>query len=899
MNHPGPGPRLGGLRWIGGWLLLVLMLPQAAQALLLEDDTAVNAVQGLRILEDPEQALGLEDVLALPPEAFEVTAPNLGYRRGAIWGRLELDNRSRYGQWLLRIGEPRLQSVAVYQQGAGGWKVQRSGIGMPATDRPVAHREHLFPVEIASGERSVILFRVVSPTAIALPVTVWQPSALLGASQTSSVLLGVSLGLVLGIGLFFLLVFAVLREAVYAWFGLAAMGLFAYTLAYEGVVQLYLGHWLGAWSLPPILVLTLLTQAAMVCFTLAFLRPRQSAPRLYRGLQGLLAGHLFLALLVLLLPYSVGAHLVSIWSVLTALLIIAAGVQSWAGGDKSARLFCLGFGLFWLVALVTLLEIFGLLPVQVGAVGRQTMWLFTLPVIAAAFSDRQLILNRERQHAQQQLLAAERDMVRRLETEVRRRTAEVENALRMATAASSAKDDFLATVTHELRTPLTTLVGAAELLHESVSSPEQRDLVAAQHQAGRHLLRLVDDLLDLARLDHYGMELSREPFSPRELLRNLIAMFRPEAEARGLALNLELGELPPALLGDSERIHQVLANLLVNAIKYTQTGGAVVQASASPTLNGQVTLSILVEDTGVGMEPRLRRVAFQPFEQGASDNPGIGLGLSIVARLLAAMDGSVTVDSEPGLGSRFHVHFPLPLAEPGEEGEEAVAGESSHLLLVEDVPENRLIISRLLRGAGHEVVSVADGAGALSALQEESFDAVLLDLGLPDIDGVEVARRIRATGASACGVRLIALTARAQGAGDLPGGLFDAVLGKPLDRSALRRALEGRQGASGRRAEGADAPPEELDLSVKERELLHTLHRRTCMEVVDSLRRALDAGAMREVAAAAHRLSGSAAQVGRQELAALARAAERAAGHGDPGPARDLLRRLANAAGRG
>lgn len=890
MSPPRPG-RVWLLR--PALLVLCLLLPAPLHALLLTDDTPMAAVSGLQIVSDPTEQLTLADVLALPPEAFQAAPLNLGYRRGAVWGRLVLDNRSRHEQWLLRIGEPRLWSVELFQDSSAGWLGQRSGTGWPLAERSIAHRAHLFPVHSVSGEQTVLLFRVTSPTAIALPVSVWQPEALLADSQRRSLVLGGSLGFVLGICLFFLLMFAVLREPLYALLGLCALSSFAYRLAFDGVLYVHFEQWLGAWSLHPILLFSLLTQAALVGFTLCFLELRRSAPRLHRALQLVIAGLLALALLVLLLPFALGAQLVAVWWVFTALLITAAAVWSWMQGNRAARLLCVGFGLVCLVLLVTLLEIYGLAPVEVGAIGRQTIWLITLPVVAVAFAERQQILGREQQQAQRTLLSAERTMVEDLEKQVAQRTAEVEQALRLATAANAAKDDFLATMSHELRTPLTTLVGVADLLEETVDSPEQRQLLAAQHQAGRHLLKLVDDLLDLARIEHGGVRLEQVAFSPQALLGDLITMFRPQAEAGGLSLNLELDALPAALLGDPERIHQVLANLVVNAIKYTAAGGVVIHGSISPLADGRQSLVVLVEDTGVGMDARLRRLAFRPFEQGDGAQGGVGLGLSIVLRLVSAMGGSVDVDSEPGLGSRFRVQIPLrPAEEAAAAAQQPRQPRSQRLLLVEDVPENRLIISRLLQREGHAVVAVSDAAAALRALEGQAFDAVLLDLGLPDLDGRELARLIRASRSGEWMPRLIALTARAE-AERLLQGEFDAVLSKPLDRVLLRRALDSDAGA---RAVAGDRPTPlpaaGMELAADERALLDGLHQQTCREVAVALRRALDADDADEILAAAHRLAGSALQMGKQDLAVRAQAAERAVMTGDSGPARALWRRL-------
>lgn len=887
----------GGSRGLWFLLLIVLLasMPAKAAALILDDAATVVMLQGLELVEDPGEQLRPEEVAGLADDQFRQQPVNLGYRSGAVWARLQLDNRSGLEHWWLQVGEPRLQTVEVFQQSASGWQRQRSGVGWPMTERAVVHREHLFPISLPIGQSSTILIRVASETSIALPIRVAQPQKLLASLDRQATVLGLSLGLVAGIGAFYLLVFALMREAVHGWFGLSALGLFAYTASYEGLAALYLGHWLGAWVLHPILVMALLTQVALIRFSLAFIRPGPAAAWMVRALHGVTLGHLVLVVLVLLVPYTAAAHLVSAWTVPTAVLLTAIAGREWWWGNPSMRFFCVGFGLFWIVVIITLLEIYGLLPIQVGPLGRQLMWLGTVPVIAAAFADRQRRLGRERDEAQHALLAAERDMVRTLEVEVRHRTRDMEQALRSARAAAGAKDQFLATVSHELRTPLVTLAGTADLLQQTIVDPEQRDLLAAQRRAGAHLLGLVDDLLALSRLEHGDLVLYRMPFSPRTLLDDLVQMLRPQAEAKGLTLRLECEVLPAAVVGDPERLHQVMSNLVVNAIKYTASGGVLLRARSASAEDGAVTLVLVVEDTGEGMDSRLCQIAFQPFEQGRRGSPGIGLGLAIVSRLVRAMGGRVDVESEPGLGSCFRVQIPFPLADAELEQPSRAAADVRHLLLVEDVPENRMLLCRQLQHQGYQVTAVRDGASALETLGQQAFDAVLLDLGLPDMDGSEVARRIRACADISAMPRLIALTAQAPAASDASVAPFDALLHKPLEPARLRQVLQ--QTAVGSAPSGA--PMHSLNsLPAEARAVLEMLHERTCREVAQSLQEALGRGDHAAVAAAAHRLAGSALQMGQQVLARLAQDVEQAARQDDMRPARALLAQLSSASAK-
>ena len=362
----------------------------------------------------------------------------------------------------------------------------------------------------------------------------------------------------------------------------------------------------------------------------------------------------------------------------------------------------------------------------------------------------------------------------------------------LAEQHSEAKTRFLAALGHEIRTPMTGVLGMAELLQGSELDPQQRSRVDAIQGAGRHLLRLVNDTLDLARIEAGKLVLEDAPFALRPLLAELAGLLRPLAEAKGLAFHLHCdGDVPAGLRGDATRMRQILLNLATNAIKFCERGELVIHCGR----RDPVGVVIHVRDTGPGLAADQQARLFRRFEQGAgvasgSRYGGSGLGLAISQELAAAMGGSISVRSAPGRGASFRVELPLPSSAAAAPAEAApvLVVPGRRVLLVEDDPVVATVVQDLLRQQGHAVQHAAHGLAAMAALEADRFDLALLDLDLPGLDGFQLARLLRARGE---GLPLLALTARADGDAEresLAAGM-DGFLRKPVTGAMLAEAL--------------------------------------------------------------------------------------------------------------
>jgi len=364
----------------------------------------------------------------------------------------------------------------------------------------------------------------------------------------------------------------------------------------------------------------------------------------------------------------------------------------------------------------------------------------------------------------------------------------------LAEQHSEAKSRFLATLGHEIRTPMTGVLGMAELLQDSALDPQQRHQVEAIQRAGRHLLRLVNDALDLARIEAGKLVLDDAPFELAPLLHDVAGLLQPLAQAKGLGFSLQCEQgLPVALRGDATRVRQILFNLGHNAIKFCEHGAVALDVAARPAGG----LCLTVRDSGPGLSDQQQARLFRRFERGAlrdgHHGGGSGLGLAICSELAAAMGGSIAVNSQAGRGAEFVVDLPLPAADlpaPAaavRSGADA-AGGAMQLLLVEDDAVVAEVVCGLLARLGHRVVHAPHGLAALAELDVGRFDLALLDLDLPGIDGLSLARLIRGRGLT---LPMLALTARADADAEPAARAagMDGFLRKPVTGDILAEAI--------------------------------------------------------------------------------------------------------------
>jgi signal transduction histidine kinase len=366
---------------------------------------------------------------------------------------------------------------------------------------------------------------------------------------------------------------------------------------------------------------------------------------------------------------------------------------------------------------------------------------------------------------------------------------------------SQAKGEFLANMSHEIRTPMNGVIGTLQLLSDTRLGEVQQDYVNTAHKSAHSLLTILNDILDLSKIEAGKMSIEAIPLDLREIVSDLITLHTMTAEEKCIELIAEIDDqLPQVLIGDPTRIRQILANLVSNALKFTEKGHVLVRVRVDSSDDSRAEIRIEVEDTGVGIKEGVKDKLFREFTQADGSTTrkygGTGLGLAIVKQLVEMMDGLFGVTSVHGEGSTFWFRLPLAIGtedsmqKANQQEPEIQKDLSGHVLLVEDNPVNQMVAQKMLEKIGIESTLAADGQEALDRLEQETFDAVLMDCQMPVMDGFEAARRIREKDAFSR-LPVIAMTANVM-EGDrekcISAGMNDYI-GKPVIEADLKKIL--------------------------------------------------------------------------------------------------------------
>ena len=440
----------------------------------------------------------------------------------------------------------------------------------------------------------------------------------------------------------------------------------------------------------------------------------------------------------------------------------------------------------------------------------------TLPVVILTGRD-------DDAYAQQLLAAGAQDylpksrieddwLIRSIRYSLDRKQAEarIRESQQRAERADQAKSQFLANMSHEIRTPMTSILGYAQVLADSPLTANQHEAVRTIRQNGSHLLAIINDILDLSKIESGRFQAERVAVHPQSVVEDVVNLMQVRADEKGLLLEVECEvDAPQSIVSDSLRLRQILINLVGNALKFTNEGGVKIQLSACEW-NGCEGLEIAVADSGIGIDEEHLNSLFEPFTQVDNYGTGTGLGLSICKRLSAILGGTVEVSSKPDSGSTFRLLLPVAALDEKEllltdngsnvlkEFDPSAAGELSleglRVLVAEDGVDNQRLIAHFLRTMGIASTIVENGKQAVEAMQKQDentctrFAAVLMDMSMPVMDGYEATRLLRQTGTT---TPVIALTAHAMPEDRqrcLEVGCDDFV-SKPIDDIELRRAI--------------------------------------------------------------------------------------------------------------
>lgn len=705
-----------------------------------------------------------------------------GFRDDACWFRTRLENSGidALSLWLT-VDYPLLDDVWFFVRGeensAETLKSWRLGSGYPPVDAPLQVKPYTVPLEISPGQKREVLIRVQTRGVMNVPVTIAGQVTAAEVYSRAGLVSGLLYGFSLGLLFYHIILWLTGPERTYRFFVLHVMLAIVFAASVQGVLQHYV---LSQVVFPVILVplFAMIGPAAGLQFTRDYLQT-QRWPWLDRTLIALLCLDGLLMVIYLLTP-SLHGSVVFAGVMVTAFIIVqlSAGIHAINEGNAAGKKFVVAWGVFFAAEILLAMNDNGLVAIAAG----DAINVFLLGLIIQQLMVTFGMVERVRAFE----IASQRKERERLQAELE----------------SAAKSEFLARMSHEIRTPMNAMLGLSDLLRGTDLDHTQRGYVDNLSRAGNSLLNVINDILDISKIEAGKMELHLQPFELEPLLDECLAIFRHDAEKKGVWLKSDWKNLP-WVEGDEARLRQILFNLLSNAVKFTEKGKITFSARVVPQgPQMEPWLHCRISDEGVGISEEQQQGLFQSFQQADSSTSrkygGSGLGLAISHQLATLMGGHIELQSTLGKGSDFTVILPLKLiSEPVEnqlqQKEEDLSG--LRVLVVEDNTVNQMVARELLKKLGVSADIVSGGREALELLtqQHQDFDLVLMDCEMPDMDGYETTRQLRQWENSQDypPMIIIALTAHALEnfrRAALESGMDDH-LGKPVTLESLREKL--------------------------------------------------------------------------------------------------------------
>ncbi len=793
--------------------IILSVLPADAQEILLLTDQQGQYHAGTypEYLEDTDRNFGIEDVssFAYDRRFVPLLAENIhfGLSQSAYWLRFRIRNTSdSENTWLLEFGNSRLHFVELYipRKGSRGFTVKKGGYYSPVR-REIQHRNFVFSFELLPGQEQTLYLHIRS-IAVQTPLTLWSSAAFTRKALTENLLFGLFYGAMLMIWAYHIFLWLIIREQSYFYYLFFVFGLIVINLAEDGLGHLYFwGDFRFRFLIVP--VTFTLYHTAFLLFTAAFLQTALHTPRLHSIINGFIVIWLLLPPLYLIFPRAVLIPMTYGFFLFNYVLFTLTGFRIWRDRFRPARYYLLNWSIFIVIGIIWVLGTVKILPVGYGFSGLllKCGTLIQTLLFSLSLADRISIFREEKEKAQAEVLEAMRrneHLIREqnilLEQQVAERTREL-------AAANRAKSVFLANMSHEIRTPMNAVIGFSDLLSSMLTDEKQKHYLDIIRIGGNNLLMLINDILDLSKIESGKTELRCSPMRIRSVFKEMHRIFSLKTSEKNIELIIEISdEIPELLLTDETRFRQIIFNLIGNGVKFTEKGYVKVTAVCE---NGEITgsrdLIIRVEDSGKGISSDLHEKIFEPFVQegqSAEKYGGTGLGLSITRHLVLLMNGNIDLKNKSGEGSIFqirlrNVRIPEISSIPDENAQEDdiadIVFENVTVLLADDTASNRELLKGYFDNTGIRCIEAENGAEAVKLAEHCKADIFITDIRMPVADGYAAARQLRSS-EKLKGIPIIAVSASAfteDREQIMQSGLFDAFLPKPVRKEELLREL--------------------------------------------------------------------------------------------------------------
>tara|TARA_R110002072_G_scaffold1780_1_gene14590 strand:- start:18236 stop:20884 length:2649 start_codon:yes stop_codon:yes gene_type:complete len=795
----------------------------------------------LNFLQDNSHNLGLQDILSetwskkfIPLEGQQ----QFSRATAAYWFRLTLKNSDQIPhEKLLVMQYPNHHILDFYEidRDGGHIRSRHRDAYVPLNEVDIQHRLPIYTVNVKPGSTKTVYLRISSPT-IRTSMEIWDLKEFIQYDRVSEWWLLVFLGVILAAFIYAVVIAAASRSALNISLALMTMMMLCTQFTLHGHAYQILGHAGGTFNLAWLFI-QCCTCAAVALFSYFFLDGAHMGRWLRFAIFALIAGYL-VAGVVSLADYRIGLLAAQPLLISGPIFLMTAAIHQLRRKDRNAVIYLLAWLPIMLLALFIALIGVGLFGYDKLGPALVSAWIPTT-IIVFVFC-----------------------VIFRTRSEYRE---------------SMGKSTFLAILSHEVRTPLTGILGTVSLLEQSPLNARQKNLVDNLRNSGNALVTLLDDVLQLSRYEAGKvLELSLAPADPTELTQRMVALMAARSEAKGIAINFHAtGDLPDAVMLDEPRLRQVLLNFVSNAVKFSDAGQIDVELTGTQASDGYVSLRFSIQDEGIGIPADKLSALFEPYERiDGAKREGTGLGLFISQQIVELMGGSISVSSEPDQGSCFSFEIYAEIADAkalvskSSEAISPVHATGQHLLLVDDVAINRDVISELLRNTGFSVTTAQNGSEALSLIESQQFDALLLDVYMPGMTGLQVAEQVRARRVTAPIVGLTAATDPAVVSECLASGM-NQVFRKPVDIGAVSYYILDLLGDSRSTALALDIRVLETLQEAVGKDRCDELCRQAMVSLGDQLVRLTDAVGRQDdsaTAAIAHSLSGIASSVGLEHL---------------------------------